>query len=88
MPLYEFRCSTCGPFEQWRTMADASNPMLCPTCNASAKRIFSPPSLLLSSSLRLKNSQSAEPKLVARSPEPTPRQYQSHSHGRPWMISH
>jgi putative FmdB family regulatory protein len=87
MPLYEYQCGSCGLFEQWRSMAEATNPMHCPTCDAIAKRIFSPPSVLLSSSLRLSNS-SAEPKRVTRSQEPTPPRVQSHSHGRPWMISH
>lgn len=90
MPLYEYQCEACGQFEQWRTMAEVSNPMLCPTCEAPAKRIYSPPGIMLNSSLRLKKSQSLEPKLVdkSRDREPAPRRYQSHDHGRPWMINH
>ncbi|MBE9181963.1 zinc ribbon domain-containing protein [Oculatella sp. LEGE 06141] len=88
MPLYEFQCSTCGPFEQWRSMADATQPMQCPTCDTAARRIFSPPSLLLSSSLRLRQSQGSDPRVTTRSPEPTPPKLHNHSHGRPWMISH
>jgi putative FmdB family regulatory protein len=91
MPLYEFQCETCGPFEQWRTLAEASNPMLCPTCQTAAKRLFSPPSLILTSgTLRVRGEQNSEPQLVKRSQdrETASPKYQSHRHGRPWMIGH
>ncbi len=88
MPLYEFRCE-CGPFEQWRTLAEASSPLICPTCRVVAKRIFSPPTVRLSGTLRLRDSYNPEPQLVKRSPEqPAAPKYQSHRHGRPWMINH
>jgi putative FmdB family regulatory protein len=87
MPLYEFRCNTCGPFETWRNMAQASEPMLCPSCDTLAKRIYSVAGLILTpSALSRRIEQSAEPKV---------QQHQSHSHshhhnyhGRPWMIGH
>jgi len=89
MPLYEFRCD-CGPFEQWRTLAEASSPLLCPSCQTVAKRIFSPPSVLLTGTLRLRANPNPEPQLVTRSQdrEPVAPRYQSHRHGRPWMINH
>ncbi|WP_250124613.1 zinc ribbon domain-containing protein [Chroococcidiopsis sp. CCMEE 29] len=86
MPLYEFRCDRCGVFEQWRTMADSSNPAACPSCQATAKRIFSPPAVL-SGSLRLKK-ENPEPQLVKRDQEPERPRVRSHTDGRPWMISH
>jgi putative FmdB family regulatory protein len=91
MPLYEFQCETCGPFEQWRTLAETSNPMLCPSCQSVAKRLFSPPSLILTSStIRLRSEPNPEPQRVKRSPDnqPASPRYQSHPHGRPWMIGH
>ena len=89
MPLYEFRCEKCGLFEEWRTMAEVSNPVICPACQSTAKRIFSPPNVMLSSSLRLRQ-ENSEPQKVKRTQEQetiTPK-YQSHTNGRPWMINH
>ncbi|MGO9096932.1 MAG: FmdB family zinc ribbon protein [Bryobacteraceae bacterium] len=35
MPLYEYRCSSCGAqFEQLRRMQDAGAPVACPKCQA------------------------------------------------------
>ncbi|MBV9389221.1 MAG: zinc ribbon domain-containing protein [Chroococcidiopsidaceae cyanobacterium CP_BM_ER_R8_30] len=91
MPLYEYKCESCGPFEQWRTLAEVSSPMLCPSCQAVAIRLFSPPSVILTSgTLRLTNEPNPEPQLVRRSQdrEPATPRYQNYSHGRPWMIGH
>jgi putative FmdB family regulatory protein len=84
MPLYEYRCTTdCGIFEEWRSLAEVSQPSHCPTCNQPAKRIFSPPALL-SGSLRLKQ-ENLEPQLIKRDLEPKQARVKSHG-GRPWMI--
>jgi putative FmdB family regulatory protein len=91
MPLYEFRCEICGPFEQWRTLAEVGTLMLCPTCQAVAKRLFSPPSVNLNSgSLRLHHEEAKEPRLVkpSQDKEPTTPRYRQQQNGRPWMISH
>ena len=43
MPVYDFVCTGCGPFEQWRP---ASEPAAhCPACSAPAQRRFSAPAL-------------------------------------------
>ncbi|WP_028060583.1 FmdB family zinc ribbon protein [Candidatus Solirubrobacter pratensis] len=47
MPFYEFMCEGCGPFEELRPMADASDPAACPACGGEARRVFSPPGLAL-----------------------------------------
>ncbi len=87
MPLYEFKCNDCGTFEEWRTMAESSNPAYCPSCQKTGKRIFSPPAVL-SDSLRVKK-ENPEPQLVKRPDrEPERPKIQSHADGRPWMISH
>jgi putative FmdB family regulatory protein len=89
MPLYEFKCDRCGMFEQWRTLAEAGTPMLCPSCQAVAKRVFSAPNVNLNSgSLRLR--EGSEPRLVKPSQDreaATPK-YSQQQNGRPWMISH
>ncbi|NJP11250.1 MAG: zinc ribbon domain-containing protein [Leptolyngbyaceae cyanobacterium RU_5_1] len=85
MPLYEFKCQTCGVFEQWRSLAESSNPAFCPTCQVQGKRVFSAPAVNLSSSLPLRSSK-LEPDVVKRDKEPKPQTFQSQSSGRPWML--
>lgn len=42
MPIYEFRCATCGhEFEEDRSRDQASAPATCPACGARARRVFS-----------------------------------------------
>ena len=43
MPIYDFVCEDCGPFEQRRSFAEASDPMACPSCEREAGRVFSMP---------------------------------------------
>ncbi|HEY9826128.1 MAG TPA: zinc ribbon domain-containing protein [Stenomitos sp.] len=88
MPLYEFRCDTCGVFDAWRTMAECSVPAACPTCSTQSRRIFSAPAVQLSGSLRFKK-ESPEPQRVKREADPTSRtKARVHEGGRPWMIGH
>lgn len=88
MPLYEFQCTTCGPFEQLRSLAEMDLPIACPTCEALAQRVFAPPRFQLSTTLRLRDCLSSEPQVVKRHQEPAPPRYHTHPQGRPWMISH
>jgi putative FmdB family regulatory protein len=88
MPLYEFKCDECGVFDQWRSIAESSNPAHCPACQEPAKRIFAAP-MLLTASLRLNKKAAPEPQLVQRSQEePVTPKFRSHSGSRPWMIGH
>lgn len=88
MPLYDFRCETCGEFEAWRSLAELDQPLLCPTCQATAKRLLSPPNLNLNSNgFNLRRSEVKEPQLVQRDREPKPTRNKA-AHGRPWMIGH
>ncbi|WP_100502061.1 FmdB family zinc ribbon protein, partial [Geodermatophilus chilensis] len=41
MPLYEFRCPHCGPFDVHRDMRDAPDSTACPSCDRSARRVYS-----------------------------------------------
>jgi len=43
VPVYEYTCEACGPFELRLSTVDASAPRACPTCNAPARRRFTPP---------------------------------------------
>jgi putative FmdB family regulatory protein len=41
MPVYDFVCEGCGPFEQWRPVRDPAAD--CPSCSGPARRRFTPP---------------------------------------------
>ena len=92
MPLYEFRCQTCGIFEQRRSLEESSNPMLCPTCNVLSKRVISAPGVIRTPyALSSRIERSAEPQVVkrAQTQEPaTQKHHHQHHQGRPWMIGH
>jgi putative FmdB family regulatory protein len=45
MPLYEYDCASCGPFRDWRGMADYSKPAKCPECGKRSPRSMATPSL-------------------------------------------
>lgn len=92
MPTYEFLCSTCGPFEQRRSLRDAGDPMTCPLCQQVAQRIYSTSEIILTSgAVRRRLDQSAEPTVIKRqiSEEPSPHQtLQQSARGRPWQLGH
>lgn len=90
MPLYDYRCSPCGDFEAWRTMAEVSTPMPCPECSEIAKRVYTAPNVSLSSgSLMASAKVGAEPRLVKRQAQaPRQRTSQAVRGGRPWMVGH
>jgi putative FmdB family regulatory protein len=41
VPLYEFRCPCCGPFDLRRDMQDAADTAPCPFCDQAARRVYS-----------------------------------------------
>jgi putative FmdB family regulatory protein len=92
MPVYEFLCENCGPFEVRREIKDASKPMVCPTCKAVAERVFSAPGLIMTPyALRRRIERGVEPHVVRRSRngEPNPKKASLYRNtGRPWMIDH
>jgi putative FmdB family regulatory protein len=55
MPIYEYLCKSCGPFNAMRPMAEYELPLACPRCDASAPRVLlTAPSLAgMPSELRL-----------------------------------
>ena len=46
MPRYEFFCEKCGFFECWRPFSEVHVPLACPACQATARRIYTPPGLV------------------------------------------
>lgn len=88
MPLYEYKCVACGPFDVWRPLAESSDPLACETCQEPAIRVFSPP-MVLSNGLSQARPASREPRLVQTEPrEPSKPKLQARAGGRPWMIDH
>jgi putative FmdB family regulatory protein len=47
VPLYEFRCQSCGSFDLRRDMQDASDVATCPSCDRTARRVYSVPAFRL-----------------------------------------
>ncbi len=89
MPLYDFRCETCGIFEQKRSITEASNPIPCPNCQAVAKRIISAVGIVKTpSALSRRVEQSAEPRVVQRAQKHDHSKHNHQHHGRPWAIGH
>lgn len=103
MPLYDYRCATCGDFRAWRRMSEAGDPIDCPQCALPAPRAMVAPNLALMPATRRiahqRNEKSAhEPQLVSRGPQDRGHGHDhghhhhglGHAHhgGRPWMIGH
>jgi putative FmdB family regulatory protein len=89
MPLYDYRCDSCGEFEAWRAIAELNEPMHCPSCQEVAKRVFSPPNINLNvGSFSSQKGNAKEPTLIKRDREPEKPKHQTAQSGRPWMISH
>jgi len=45
MPVYEYRCPRCGPFEVGQAMGTAAPSRPCAACGADATRRYSPPNV-------------------------------------------
>ncbi len=82
MPIYDYLCPACGPFEERRPMSKSKESAICATCRASAPRLPAAPRLnLMSSNNRIahtRNEKSAhEPDVVHRMAATD-----SHAHGQ------
>lgn len=40
MPVYDYRCEACGPFDALRPMSECRMPAACPHCEQPASRII------------------------------------------------
>lgn len=47
MPIYDYRCESCGDFEAWGKISESSAPALCEDCGDYAVRIITAPSLAI-----------------------------------------
>jgi putative FmdB family regulatory protein len=43
VPLYEYRCDQCGPFDRRRGIDEANVAPPCPQCSEPARRVYTPP---------------------------------------------
>ena len=85
MILYEYSCSDCGQFTAWNAMSKSSDPVECPTCAKSAKRVMSVPYLAdMDNNNRIAhqhNEKSAhEPRVVRRDSQNQSAESKPHSH--------
>src|SRR5258708_8978842 len=96
MPRYEFRCENCGPFECRRPLDEVSVPMVCPKCQAVARRVYTAPGLVktppaLAHGLYRAEKSAFEPEVIKReypvSEEEKPSQVFIQSHLPPLHIS-
>ena len=90
MPEYAFSCEVCGPFDVWRPVAEAGDPLACPTCDAPAARRFTAPGLARMAApirgAREREEKSAHAPEVTRTKAGRP--MPGHAHGVPWAHSH
>ena len=94
MPNYDFVCEDCGPFEQQRPLAEASDPMACPSCGRESRRVYAMPNTrrmpaALSGAMDRADKSAHEPELVRRpiAGKASGKKHH-HSHGRPWALGH
>ena len=91
MPVYEFRCAGCGPFDLQRPMGHADLPARCPACGGEARRVFTPPRVALMAqpvrrALDLEDRSAHEPDVVTQKHgRPLPHR---HAPTPPWTLGH
>jgi putative FmdB family regulatory protein len=93
VPLYEFACGRCGPFELWRALADAAAPAACPACGSSGRRVYSAPGIVRTpAAMRLalgREERSAhEPEVVGAPAGPPMPGAHRHGPAPPWAMGH
>jgi putative FmdB family regulatory protein len=71
VPVYEFVCEDCGPFEQRHSFTEAGAPIACPSCGRKARRVYSVPSIkrmpaALSGAMGHAEKSAHEPQVVRR----------------------
>ena len=94
MPIYEFLCEDCGPFEERRSFKEAGEAAACPGCGAEARRLYTMPNTKrvptgLSKAMDRAEKSAHEPEVVRRPAGGTGAgKGHHHSHGRPWTVGH
>jgi putative FmdB family regulatory protein len=90
MPLYEFWCESCGPFEERRPFSRATYDTSCPACQGPATRVITPPNLRrlqppVRHALEREEKSRHEPEVVRRATPGAGRQRRRVG-GRPWTV--
>ncbi len=94
MPIYEFLCESCGPFEERRSMDEARDATVCPGCGNEARRVYSTPNTNrvpagLSKAMDRAEKSAHEPEVVRRPAGGGSKGHgHGHGHGRPWALGH
>lgn len=70
---YQYRCAGCGPFDLMRPMGEATPQERCAGCGATARRVYTAPSLhrpgdQLNRALAASEASAHEPQIVERLP--------------------
>ena len=93
MPVYEYSCPSCGPFEELVAMDAAGEPAACPSCDRLAPRTYSlaigPPTSSPAQRAMRERAESGEPRREARTGASAGHAPHRHpQRERPWMIGH
>ncbi|MGF7122553.1 FmdB family zinc ribbon protein [Rhodococcus sp. BE178] len=74
IPLYQFRCAQCGPFDRTYSMATVPDSSACPACASDARRQITGPRLGHGSSTQMRlldsTARSASEPAVVSGPRP------------------
>ncbi|MDH6281531.1 FmdB family zinc ribbon protein [Prescottella agglutinans] len=74
IPLYQFRCDHCGPFDRTFTMATVPDTSACPDCASDARRQVTAPRLGHGASTQMRlldaTARSASEPAVVQGPRP------------------
>lgn len=94
MPIYQYSCIRCGPFEKLLSIGARGGSMCCPKCDAHCVRdVVSPYVAVMPASKRqahARNEESAHAPVrhqCAPASKPYPENLKP-SRGRPWMVGH
>ncbi len=93
MPIYEYRCDGCGPFEERRLFGEAGEATACPECGARAQRLYTMPNTKrvpagLSKAMDRAEKSAHEPETVRRRVGGDGVKHRHGGHGRPWTLGH
>lgn len=96
MPIYQFACEGCGPFDLQRPMAEAAAPAACPDCAGAARRVFLAPASKTPLAAGVRAGLAAEeqsreaPRRVNGREIGHGHHHHQHANGgsRPWQLSH
>ena len=92
MPVYEFLCEECGPFEERRSFDEPKESSACPACGSGARRVYHAPGVRrtdpgFSRSMDRAEKSAHDPDVVRRAAGGASPAHR-HTHGRPWALGH